>query len=95
MAPLWLHNGTLKEDAMPNLTIKGIPEELYRQLKQRATRHRRSLNSEVICCLESAASLTTVDPEAWLVNADKLRNRLGLTPLTEESLREAKRVGRP
>lgn len=80
---------------MPNLTIKGIPEELYKQLKRRAARHRRSLNSEVIYCLEHAASLTTVDPEAWLVNADKLRNRLGLTPVTEDSLRKAKTVGRP
>jgi plasmid stability protein len=80
---------------MPNLTIKGIPEELYQQLKHRAARHRRSLNSEVICCLEHAASPTTVDPEAWLVNADKLRSRLGLTPVTENSLRKAKSVGRP
>ena len=80
---------------MPNITIKGIPEELYKQLKRRATRHRRSLNSEVIYCLEHAASLTTIDPEAWLVSADRLRTRLGLTPVTEESLYEAKVVGRP
>ena len=91
MVALWNH----KEVAMPNLTIKGIPEELYKKLKKRAGRHRRSLNSEVICCLEHAASLATVDPEAWLVNADRLRNRLGLTPVTEEFLREAKTVGRP
>jgi plasmid stability protein len=80
---------------MPNLTIKGIPAGLYKQLKQRAARNRRSLNSEVIYCLEHVASLTTVDPEAWLVNADRLRNRLGLTPVTEESLHEAKTIGRP
>lgn len=80
---------------MPNLTIKGIPDELYKQLKYRAANHRRSLNSEVIYCLEHAASLTTIDPEAWLVSADKFRNRLGLTPVDEESLHEAKTVGRP
>jgi plasmid stability protein len=80
---------------MPNLTIKGIPEQLYKQLKSRATRHRRSLNSEVIYCLEHAVSLTTVDPDAWLVSADKLRKKLGLTPVTEDSMREAKTVGRP
>ena len=79
---------------MPNLTIKGIPEGLYKQLKKRAARHRRSLNSEIIWCLEHAASLTTVDPEAWLVKADNLRNRLGLTPVTEQSLREIKTAGR-
>ena len=80
---------------MPNMTIKGIPAELYKQLKQRAARHRRSLNSEVICCLEQVASLTRVEPEAWLVNADRLRNRLRLPPVTEESLHEAKTIGRP
>lgn len=79
---------------MPSLTIKGIPEELYKQLKQLAVRHRRSLNSEVIHCLEQAASRTSVDPGAWLVGADRLRNRLGLTPVTEEALREAKATGR-
>ncbi len=80
---------------MPNLTIKGIPDQLYKQLKHRATRNRRSLNSEVIYCLEHAASLTTIDPEAWLVGADKLRMKLGLSPVTEESMREAKTAGRP
>ena len=80
---------------MPNLTITGVPEELYRQSKSRAARHRRSLNSEVIYCLEHAASLTSIDPDAWLASADWLRTRLRLTPVTEESLHEAKRVGRP
>jgi len=80
---------------MPNLTIKGIPDQLYKQLKHRATHHRRSLNSEVIYCLEHAVSLTTVDPEAWLIGADKLRKKFGLSPVTEDSLREAKTDGRP
>jgi len=83
-----------KEDAMPNLTIKGIPEELYQQLKRRAARHRRSLNGEIIYCLEQATGLTTVEPEAWLANADRLRTRLGLTPVTEAFLREVKNEGR-
>lgn len=80
---------------MPNLTIKGIPDQLYKQLKHRAARHRRSLNSEIICCLEHTVSLTTVDPEAWLVGADRLRTKLGLTPVTDDSLSEAKQAGRP
>jgi plasmid stability protein len=80
---------------MPSLTIKGIPEPLYKRLKSRATRNRRSLNSEIICCLEHAVSQTTFDPDAWLAGADKLRNKLGLTPVTEESMRKAKTTGRP
>ncbi len=80
---------------MPNLTIKGLPEEVYKQLKRRAALHRRSLNKEVIYCLEHAASLAAVDPAAWLASADQLRIRLGLTPATEESLRDAKTDDRP
>ncbi|MBW1896905.1 MAG: Arc family DNA-binding protein [Deltaproteobacteria bacterium] len=80
---------------MTNLTIKGIPEKLYKQLKTRAIRQRRSLNSEIIHCLELASSLSPLNPDSWLASADRLRTRLALTPVTEESLREAKTTGRP
>jgi plasmid stability protein len=80
---------------MPTLTIKGIPHSLYRRLKQRAASHRRSLNSEIILCLEEAANLTPVDPESWLLEADRLRHRLSLSPLTESKLRRIKSSGRP
>jgi antitoxin FitA len=79
---------------MPNLTIKGVPEGLYGRLKRRAAEHRRSLNSEVIVCLEHATSEPAVDPEAWLADADRLRRRLKLTPVTEGALRRAKANGR-
>ncbi|MBU2444899.1 MAG: Arc family DNA-binding protein, partial [Bacteroidetes bacterium] len=39
---------------MPSLTIKNIPEKVYKNLKRRAEFHRRSINSEVINCLEKA-----------------------------------------
>lgn len=80
---------------MPNLTIKGLPERLYQRLKRRALRHRRSLNSEVIVCLEQAVNATTVDAESWLAGADRLRRQLQLPPVTEKSLRRAKASGRP
>ncbi len=80
---------------MPTLTIKGIPESLYGRLKQRAGVHRRSLNSEIIVCLEQATNLPTIDPETWLAEADHLRTQLGLPPLTESRLRRAKTAGRP
>lgn len=80
---------------MPNLTIKGLPEGLYLRLKQRAELRRRSLNSEVIVCLEQATSVPTLDPEAWLASVDRLRRRLGLTPVTERTLVRDKARGRP
>jgi plasmid stability protein len=80
---------------MPTLTIKGVPEAVYRSLKRRAALHRRSLNSEVIVCLEQAANLPSLDPHLWLREADRLRDRLELSPLTETRLRRAKNTGRP
>ena len=80
---------------MRTLTIKGIPDALYDRLKQRAGVHRRSLNSEVIVCLEQATNLPTIDPETWLTEADHLRTQFHLAPLTEPRLRRAKAAGRP
>ena len=79
---------------MPSLTIKGIPDKLFSRLKRRATLHRRSLNSEVITCLEQAANAPIVDPKTWLAEVDRLRTRLDLSPMTEGALRKAKAKGR-
>jgi antitoxin FitA len=38
---------------MATLTLKNVPDDLYERLKQRAARHRRSLNQEVIAVLEA------------------------------------------
>lgn len=35
------------------ITLKNIPDAIYEQLKQAAEAHHRSLNSEVIACLET------------------------------------------
>jgi antitoxin FitA len=80
---------------MPALTIKGIPDPLYRSLKNRATAHRRSLNSEILVCLEQAVAAEPVDPEAILARADAVRARLRVPRLTEARLRSAKSAERP
>ena len=80
---------------MPTLTIKSIPEAVYRSLKRRAAMNRRSLNSEIIVCLEQAASLPSVAPERWLREADRFRESMHLSPLKESWLRRAKDTGRP
>jgi len=80
---------------MPVLTIKGIPDPLYARLKRRAALHRRSLNREIIVCLEQATNLPAIDTKTWLAEADQLRSRLALPPLTESRVRRAKVAGRP
>jgi antitoxin FitA len=59
--------------AMATLTVKNVPEPLVRRLKRRATAHRRSLNLEVIACLEAATQATPIDAEALLARIRAIR----------------------
>ena len=77
------------------LTLKSIPDELYRRLKATAEMHHRSLNSEAIVCLESALFVTRVTPAERLARARALR--AGLDPLRFRGpeIDADKRQGRP
>ena len=79
---------------MPTLTINGLPDPIYERLKAQAEAHRRSLNGEIIMCLERAVGATRVDPMAWLAEARTFREGLELKPLTERELRAARETGR-
>lgn len=80
---------------MATLTIKKVPEKLYRRLKQSAAGHRRSVNSEVIECLERVLMSTRIDPEEFLARVRALRERNTRIWVTDEDLRKAKNWGRP
>lgn len=58
------------------LTLKNIPDELYRRLKAAAETHRRSLNSEVLVCLESVLLPQRIPVEDRLARARELRQAL-------------------
>ena len=79
---------------MPTLTIKGMPDPLYRRLKQRAAEHRRSLNSEILVALEQVVTAPP-DAHALLARADALRAKIRVPLLTDARLRAAKAHGRP
>lgn len=80
---------------MPTLTIKGMPDTLYRRLKERAAANRRSLNSEILVALEQAVTSPSPNAEALLARADALRANLSTPRLTDAQLRAAKNSGRP
>ncbi len=59
---------------MATLTLKDVPEELRSALKQRALRHRRSLNQELLYCLERFVGLVPVsqgENQAWLNSSEQ------------------------
>ena len=79
---------------MATLTIKNVPEPLVERLKGQAALHRRSLNHEVIACLEAVAQATPLDPESLLVRVRAVRRRPNRFRLTDRSLTRLKAAGR-
>ena len=61
---------------MPNLSIKNAPDELVKRLKERAERHHRSLQGELMAILEEAAGTSRpLTPDEILAKVRQLRLR--------------------
>jgi plasmid stability protein len=80
---------------MPALTIKNIPDDLYVRLKASAQVHRRSLNSEILYCVERALVPYKIDVSEHILTARKIREKTADYPLTEELFSAVKKDGRP
>lgn len=78
MASIWNQD---EGRSMPvSLSIKNVPDDVARRLRERATRNRRSLQSELLVIVEAAAA------EDEAVTVDELlsaAHRRGLTPVDE------------
>jgi len=79
---------------MATLTVKNIPDDLYREIKKKAKFHRRSLNSEIIHCLEYISGKEAVDVDSLIEKAGQLRKKVS-GRLTEKEVNVLKRAGRP
>jgi plasmid stability protein len=79
---------------MATLTIKNVPEALVERLKRQATTHRRSLDHEVIVCLEQVVHSVPLDPETILARARTVRVRPGIR-VTDRLLTRLEADGRP
>ena len=77
------------------LTLKNIPEDVYRRLKLSAETHRRSLNSEAIVCLEAVLTPNRLAPSERLARARALRGQITKTDFKPHDIDAAKRQGRP
>ena len=80
---------------MATFTVKNIPDDLYERLKQLADANRRSVNSEIIVCIEQAVRSHPVAPEAVLASARALREKTTSYRLDDEQLKRIKTEGRP
>ena len=80
---------------MPALTVKNIPDDLYSRLKEAARVHRRSLNSEILYCVERMLVPYRIEASDHLAMARKLREKSAAYLLTDELIDSAKNDGRP
>ena len=78
---------------MATVTFKNIPDDLYEQLKQAASAHHRSVNSELIHCLEKTYKPTRLSAAELAKRAGELRSRVAVRLDTDE-ITAAKNQGR-
>ena len=76
------------------ITLKGIPENVYTQLKASAEANRRSLNSEAIACLETVLLPRKTSAVGHASKAQAIRERLQNQAFSPQDIDEFKRFGR-
>ena len=81
---------------MPNITIRGVPDDLHQELKSAASRNQRSLNGEILSRLmETSASPQPRDTKDLIQRIQKFRESIGPIDISEEDLRNMRNEGRP
>lgn len=80
---------------MPTITVKNIPQSLYEDLKRSANDNHRSLNREIIACIERGVGSGKIDPEALVAEASRLRTKWRGRPLSDAQILKAVKSGRP
>jgi len=77
-----------------NITIRDIPDEVYKKLKQQAELHHRSINSEVVFYLKQMVRSHCPDPNEVIARAEKLKLQ-AKGSLTIKEIQQAIDKGRP
>ncbi len=82
---------------MPTITLKNVPPNLHRKLKDQATHNFRSLNSEILACLTQSLESGSGDVEQVIADARSARTALAAQGVwvTDADIRRARDEGRP
>ncbi len=78
---------------MATITVKNIPDQLYERLKESAQENRRSINSEILVCLEKSLQPARISLDDILERAQRLRSR-ATEQFTLEEIQTARSQGR-
>lgn len=79
---------------MPTVTVKNIPADIYEKLKQSAEASHRSINSEIIACIEHTVRSQAIAPELVLAGARRLREMTASYVIGDDEFDQAKEDGR-
>ncbi|MGF1671787.1 MAG: Arc family DNA-binding protein [Balneolaceae bacterium] len=79
---------------MPSITVKNIPDSIYNKLKKQAEAQHRSMNSEIIACLERSVDPRRVSSDEILYQARMMRKKVRGSVSAEE-IQDAIDQGRP
>jgi len=79
---------------MATITVKDIPDELYRQLKTAAASNRRSINREIISRIEQSLRSRRVTANEILARVRLLQANYGERAVSIGEIDDARRVGR-
>jgi len=94
----WYHFGSTNRKAhlMSSITVKNIPDDLYERLRQSAAANHRSINKEIIACIEGAVrGRGKAEVENILADARKLRELTKDHPISDALINKIKNEGRP
>jgi antitoxin FitA len=78
-----------------NMTLKNVPDDIYSRLKNAAEAHHRSINSEIIACLERTLLPSKPSKEELIAKARSLRLTLKPGKFKVEDIASAIKQGRP
>ena len=78
---------------MRQVALRGIPDDVHRELKAAAARNHRSLNGEILARL--TASVRPGDVATLLERIRQRHEAVGPLDLTEAALRDLRNAGRP
>jgi plasmid stability protein len=77
------------------ITVKNIPDVVYDRLRASAGSHHRSINSELIACLERVLLPRRIEPEERIARARQLRAGVRRRSVGGREIAQAIRSGRP
>lgn len=80
---------------MRQVALRGIPEDVHRELKEAAARNHRSLNGEILARLTASVRPGGGDVAVLLARIRRRHEELGPIDVSEATLRELRDDGRP